>query len=376
MRVLYLDCPSGISGDMFIGALLDAGLNLSFLQQALSKLGLDGYKICKKIVVRHSIRGTKFDVLIDKRKNGRSLKEILSIIAKSKLDSEVKELSKKIFLNIANAESKIHNCDIDKVHFHEIGDLDSIIDIVGAAIAVKKLAIDKVYGSPLNLGKTAPATLSLLQGYKINFSPIPYELVTPTGAAIFRTLVEKVEPPPMDIASIGYGAGDNEIDETPNFLRVIIGDATESLVDKDVDKIIIIEANIDDTRPIMYDYIMQRLLDAGALDVFITPVYTKKTRVAILLTVLTKNSRFNEIVNIIFEETTTIGLRYYEANRFLLKRKIKRMKTKHGMINFKVSKINKDKLRISPEYEDCKRLARKRGVPLQKLYNDVLKGHK
>ena len=219
MKVLYLDCSSGISGDMFVGAMLDAGLNLSFLKKELSKLNIGGYKISKRSVMRNSIKGMKFDVLIDDKKHvHRPLKEILTVIEKSKLDKDVKELSKSIFLNIAKAEAKVHNVkDVKKVHFRELGHLDSIIDIVSASIAVKALNIGKVYGSYLNSGKTMPAASNLLEGYKVAFARIPYELITPTGAGIFTTLVDKNEtPPPMEVLKTGYGAGTYEIKEIPN----------------------------------------------------------------------------------------------------------------------------------------------------------------
>lgn len=373
MRVLYLDCASGISGDMFIGAMLDAGLDFSFLEKELSKLKLKGYRVRKRTVRRNSIRGTKFDVLIHNAEKGhRSLKAITAIIDKSRLDPDVKGLSKKIFFNIAKAESRAHNTSFEKVHFHEVGDLDSIIDIVGAAIAVKKMGIDKVYGSSLNLGRNGPATLNLLEGVKATFSGIPYELVTPTGAGIFKTLVEESNlPSPMTVSRTGFGAGSNEIEGLPNLLRAVIGQTDDSMYDED--KVMVIQANIDDMKPVMYDYVMERLFDAGALDVFLTHTYGKKSRLGALLTVLAREPLLRKLANIIFEETTTIGLRYYETRRLVLKRRTKKVKTKYGTINFKISRINDSSYRLSPEYEDCKRVARKARLPLQRIYEEAEK---
>jgi len=376
MKVLYLDCSSGISGDMFIGAMLDAGLDFSVLQKELSKLRLKGYRLKKATTLRHSRRGTKFDVLIEeKRHDQRSLKSILSLIEKSGLNHGARELSKKIFLNIAKAESRAHNVRLEKVHFHQIGQVDSIIDIVGSAIAIRQMGIDRVYGSRLNLGKSEPATLNLLQGCEVDFSGIPYELVTPTGASIYRTLVEAGEMvPALKVERVGFGAGTARIDEIPNLLKVIVGEAKGVVYDED--SVITIETNIDDMKPVMYDYITERLFEAGALDVFITPTYTKKTRIGTLLTVLSKKVKFRQLVDIIFEETTTIGLRYYEAQRFILRRKNKKVKTGYGTINFKVSRLNNGGHRLSPEYNDCKRIARKNNIPLQRVYEEALAGEK
>lgn len=371
MRVLYLDCASGISGDMFVGAMLDAGLNFSFLQKELSKLKLKGYRIKKKTVLRHSIKGTKFDVLVDEKKRHRTLKEILAIINKSRLSEEVKKLSRDIFLNIGKAESRAHNTSLDKVHFHQIGDLDSIIDIVGAAIAIKELQIDRTYGSSLNLGKAAPATLNLAKGSRISLSGTPHELTTPTGAAIFKTLVKKTETPPaMDVVEVGYGAGTNNIEQFPNLLRIIIGEMDELPYDED--EVTVIETNIDDLKPMMYDYLIERLFKAGALDVFTTPAYMKKTRMGVLLTTLARCSDLKKMADIIFKETTTIGLRYFRAKRFVLKRETKKLKTKYGPINFKMSKIGDSDYRFNPEYEDCKKLAKELKLPLQKVYKEAL----
>lgn len=376
MKVLYLDCSSGISGDMFIGAMLDAGFDFSVLQKELSKLRLKGYKLKKATTLRHSKRGTKFDVLMEgKQHDQRSLKSILSLIEKSGLNHGARELSKKIFLNIARAESHAHNVRLEKVHFHQIGQIDSIIDIVGSAIAIRQMGIDKVYASSLNLGNSEPATLNLLQGCEVNFSGIPYELVTPTGAGIYRTLVEAGEMvPAIKVERVGFGAGTARIAEIPNLLKVILGETRGAPYDED--SVITIETNIDDMKPVMYDYVIEKLFASGALDVFITPTHTKKTRMGILLTVLTKKIKFKQLVDIIFEETTTIGLRYYEARRFILRRKNKRVRTGYGTVNFKVSRLNNGGRRLSPEYDDCKRLARKNNIPLQRVYEEALAGEK
>ena len=370
MKILYLDCQSGISGDMFVGAMLDVGLDFLFLQRELSKLKLKGYSLRRRKVIRDSIKGTKFDVLIKNKKRGhRSLKDILNLIDKSALSGDVKELSKNIFLNIGRAEAKAHNTRLDKVHFHEVGYIDSIIDIVGAAIALRKLGIDKVYGSPINSGINAPATLYLLEGLKVNFLHTPHEMVTPTGAAIYKTLVKDIKSQPaIDVSRVGFGAGDSNIDGSPNILRVVMGEKKDSAYG--TDKVTVIETNIDDMKPVMYEYVIEKLFEAGALDVFITSTYSKKTRIGILLTVLTKEALMMKMADIIFKETTTIGLRYYQADRFMLKRSIEKVKIKGHTVNVKVSKLDNSRYKFTPEYEDCKKIAKKAGLPLIKVYEN------
>jgi uncharacterized protein (TIGR00299 family) protein len=371
MKVLYLDCPSGISGDMFLGALLDAGLKLSVLEQQLAALNLDGFTIRRKTVMRHHVKGTKFDVVVHRHpKAGRSLKHIVALIRRSNLDSSVKELAINIFMTIAKAEARVHNRALEQLHFHEVGQVDAIVDIVGAAIGVTALGIETVYGSPLTLGQTAPATLRIVKGCRVRFSFLPHELVTPTGAAIYKTLITGTMPPPMEVAEVGYGAGDMTFDETPNLLRAIIGSTHTAPYNHD--RVMVIETNIDDTNPVIYEHVMDRLFAVGARDVFMTPAYAKKSRMANVLTVLTDEAGFWRIAAVLFEETSTIGMRYYYADRLLLKRTTKRVKTRHGTVHVKMSTVNNHTVKTMPEYEDCKRLANKAGVPLQRIYQEIL----
>jgi uncharacterized protein (TIGR00299 family) protein len=355
---------------MFVGALLDAGLKLSVLERQLAGLGLTGFTIRKKSVMRHHVRGTKFDVVVHRhRKAERSPKDIIACIQRSKLDRAVKELSIDIVMTLARAESKVHKRPLEALHFHEVGQIDAIVDIVSAAIGITALGIEKVYGSPLTLGRSAPATLRIIKGCQVRFTARPHELVTPTGAAIYKTLSTPTMPPPIEVAGVGYGAGDMVFDEAPNFLGAIIG-SIES-VPYNHDRVVVIETTVDDTNPVIYEHVMDRLFAAGARDVFMTPAYAKKSRIANVLTVLADEASFWRVASVLFEETSTIGMRYYYADRLLLRRTTKRVKTAHGTVQVKMSKVNSHTVKTMPEYEDCKRLARKAGVPLQQIYQEV-----
>lgn len=385
MKILYFDCFSGIAGDMVLGSLIDAGLDIRILSGELKKLKLKGYEIKASKVTRKALSGTKFDVIM-KHSSGaqphRSLSGILKLIDGSSLKSTIKENAKKIFNIIGKAESKIHGIgDKKKLHLHELGDIDSIIDIVGAAIAIDALEIDEVYSSIVNFGRTilhtkggvlpapSPASLEILKGMPVKVSCVDSELVTPTGAGILKALSKGFgDMPEMKVSDIGYGAGTDESDGIPNMLRAIIG---ESVVAFDRDKVFVIETNIDDMNPQNFEYLFEKLLADGALDAYTTTVHMKKSRPAFKLTVLSDRPNLERLCSIIFNETTSIGIRYYEAGRFKLKREIVKVDTRYGNIKVKLSKGPDGILTVSPEYDECVKAARAKDVPLKRVYEEA-----
>ena len=382
MKIAYFDCFSGISGDMILGALIDLGLDLSFLRKELQKLKLKNYEITTKRIVKSGISATKFELITkNKTHEERNLKEINKIIENSKLDSNSKKIIKKIFLKIAAAEAKIHNKSINEVHFHEIGAIDTIIDIAGTVIGLKKLGIERIYCSKINVGAgfvefshgkfpvPAPATAEILKGTPVYNNNIEAELVTPTGAAIITAIADKfVEMPQMELKKIGYGAGSRDLKQ-PNVLRVFLGKSANI----ENEKIDIIETNIDNMNPEIYPYVIEKLLDNGALDAYLTNIIMKKGRPAVKLTVLAEIKDTDRLCNIIFDETTTIGVRIYQAKRKKFDREIKIVKTKYGNIRVKISKLGNQVKNAAPEYEDCVKVAKNKKVPLKRVYGEVKK---
>jgi uncharacterized protein (TIGR00299 family) protein len=389
MKIAYFDCFSGISGDMTVGALLDAGLKIEILEKELKKLGLSGYQLEMNKIVKKGISATQFKVKIKEEGVERRFKDILTILEKSKLNEEIKEQTKKIFFNIAQAESKIHQKDIDKIHFHEIGGLDSIIDISSAVIGMKALGIEEIYSSALPTGKgfvkcahgvipvPAPATLELLKNIPTYNGGIESEMITPTGAAIIGTLAKSFgERPLMKIERTGYGAGEKEF-IIPNLLRVSIGEKIlkdETLKDDYVsDEAILIETNIDDMNPEFYDYIMDKLFVQGALDVFSTPIQMKKNRSAHMLSIIVYKQNLKEILEVLFSESTTLGVRLREIKRLRLDQQNFIAETKYGKVKVKVARFKGEIKNIAPEYEDCKKVAKQHQVPLKKVYEEAKK---
>lgn len=382
MKILYFDCFSGVSGDMILGALIDAGLDIAELEAELAKLNVPGYKIGAEKTARNSISGTKFSVEVSGEHHPkRNLGDIVQIIDRSALDEDIKEQSKKTFTNLAAVEAGIHGESIEEIHFHEVGALDSIVDVIGAFIGIKKLGIEAVYSSKMHLGTgfvqsrhgslpiPAPATLALLKGIPVYSTGIKAELTTPTGAAILVTLSRSFgNMPPMKVEKIGYGAGSREL-EIPNLLRVYIGQTEESGYIEE--NLVLVETNIDDMNPEFFDYVSTILLEKGCLDVFMTPIYMKKNRPAIMLSVLTGPDKLDEILSIIFRETTTLGVRVNRLERKSLTREVIPVETRYGRIKVKVSKIEDQVKNITPEYEDCKEAALREGVPLKDVYDEV-----
>lgn len=379
--IAYFDCFSGISGDMIVGALLDAGLSLGELENELKKLPLKGYRISSEKVSRQSFNGTKFTVEVERQRK-KDLRWILALIEESKLATDIKEKSIKIFQRLGETEAKIHGKKVMNVHFHEIGDTDSIIDVIAAVSALKILRIKTVISSHIPVGsgwiKTAhglipvpsPATLELLRGTPFFQKDVPFEISTPTGVAIITTLSENFTTiPPMKVDAIGYGAGTKDMKNHIGLLRVLLG---ESLPSYEWDKVIIIETNIDDLNPQLYEYLMEKFFKEGAIDVFLTPVHMKKGRPGIVLSVVSQKSKVDELTKIIFTETTSLGVRKYPVERVKLPRQTKKIKTKYGIIRVKISHYDGIE-KISPEYEDCKKTAAVKKIPFLKVYDEAIR---
>jgi len=380
MRVAYFNCFSGISGDMVLAALVDLGWPVEELKKELDKLDLFGYQIEAKKVAKKGITSTQIEIRIEEDKKERKLKDILSILGKSKLEEEIKERSQAIFIRLANAEAKIHGKSLEEIHFHELGGLDTIIDVVGAVAGIKYLGIEKVYSSLLPLGKgfvkcshgtlpvPAPATLELLNGVPVYGSNIEAELVTPTGAAIISTLAENFgQMPPMKIDNIGYGAGQRDL-PIPNLLRVSVG-VLKNKYEEDV--VSLIQTNIDDMNPEFYEHIIDRLFDEGVLDVFLTPIQMKKTRPATMLSVITDEEKTEKILELIFDETTTLGVRISKVKRRKLNRESRKVVTKYGKIEVKIGMLDGVVKNVSPSYEECRKIATRLNVPLKKVYQEA-----
>jgi uncharacterized protein (TIGR00299 family) protein len=383
MKTAYFDCSSGIAGNMILGALIDAGLPSDYLKKELQKLDIRYSKLEIRKIKRNHINGTYVNVKIYHEHHLRNLKDILTIINKSKLSKKVKALSTKIFKRLAEAEAKVHRVSVNQVHFHEVGAVDAIIDIVGTAIGLEKLGIEKIYASPIPYGKgiikhahgilpiPAPATAELLKGiptYQVN---IKAELTTPTGAAIISTIAEDfTDTPRIKVEKIGCGAGSLTFPNLSNILRVFIGKAQ---IPTQRDTILQIEANIDDMQPKLYDQAIAQLMKAGALDAYITPILMKKKRQAINIVVLCEPEKRDAVLKVLFKQTTTLGVRIYMVAREKLTRKFTTVKTKYGKAKIKLGYLGKELKTIAPEYKDCRRLAAKHCLPIQIIYKNALK---
>ena len=383
MKILYFDCFSGVSGNMILGAMVDAGIDIKALKKELKKLDLHGYSLKVSKVKRKGIKGTKVDVIVDKKKHlhHTHYKDIKRLIERSKLPEKIKEDSLSIFKNIAEAEAKIHRTSVDNVHFHEVGAVDSIVDVVGTSICISLLNSDITLSSPINTGKgmvktehgllpvPAPATTEMLKGFPSYSSDIEFELATPTGVGIITAMAKASNTiPVMKTNVIGYGAGSKDFSDSPNLLRIMIG---EGYSPSEQDSITVIESNIDDMNPQFYDHIMNRIFDAGALDVFLTPIIMKKNRPAVKITLLSDNDNVNKLADILLKETTSFGLRMYKTERIKLEKEIKTVKTEYGSTKVKIGKKNGKIINIAPEYEDCKRIANERGISIREVYEKV-----
>ncbi len=381
MRIAYFDCFSGASGDMILGAMIDAGLNLAGLREVLKKLSLQNLSLKVRRVLKGGISATQ--ILVEgkrEKKESRSLKEIFQIIDRSRLEADLKEESKRIFERIASVEAKIHKRPMEDIHFHEIGGLDSVVDIVGAAWGKRALGIERVHVSKVNVGTgfvrcehgtlpvPAPATLALMKGKPIYSSGVERELLTPTGAALLTSFGSAFgNMPEMKAERIGYGAGRDDLPH-PNLLRLIIGEGRDSAGDE---KVMVLETNIDDMNPQVYDYIMERLLAMGVQEVFLTPILMKKNRPATLLTIICPEEQLTGVIHFLIKETTTIGLRWREESRSCAEREIVSIPTKYGKIRFKLARWGGERVNLSPEYEDCKRLALHHRISIKDVYDEA-----
>ena len=384
MKIAYFDCFAGASGDMILGSLMDAGLGLDHLKGELAKLGLTHYDLQKKKVVKKGVGGSQAVVVVDEaHHHHRNLADIKNIVANSDLEDSIQQKSIAIFTRLGAAEATVHQTSIEQIHFHEVGAMDAIIDVVGAVAGIAALGIQKIVCSPLHLGSgtvacahgilpvPAPATAELVKGKPVYSTGVKGELLTPTGAAILTTLASDFgSMPAMSVNQIGYGAGTSEPD-IPNLLRVMIGETAEEVKDVEMEQVAVMETNIDDMNPQMYDYLIEKFLKMGAMDIFLTSVQMKKNRSGTLLTIICQPHRVAEFSDILLRETTTIGLRWRIDNRIKAHRTIQAIQTQYGAINFKVAKIGHRTINVAPEYEDCKRAALESGVPLKQVMEDA-----
>ncbi|MCL6566796.1 MAG: nickel pincer cofactor biosynthesis protein LarC [Acidobacteriia bacterium] len=384
MKIAYFDCFSGISGDMTLGALVDAGVPLAQIEAGLRKLPLAGWEISAEKVKRGALAATQVKVAVQEQQSHRHLRQILEIIAAAELTPRVAGRARQIFERLGAAEARIHNVPIERVHFHEVGAVDAIIDIVGACIGFELAGIEAFACSPVNVGGgrartahgtlpvPAPAAAELLKGAATYSTGIDRELTTPTGAAIAATLATQFGPlPPMRIEAIGYGAGSWELAEQPNVLRLFLGETLPEPVAAGArggeETIAVLEANLDDMNPQIYGYFVERALAAGALDVFATPVLMKKNRPGQLVTVLCPPVMVAPMIELLFRETTTIGVRWCEMQRRCLERELVTVETPHGTVRMKVARLDGRVLNVAPEFDDCRRIAEQTGLPLKQV---------
>ena len=441
MRIAYLDCFSGISGDMFLGALVDAGVSPQVLQDTVAALGV-GAKLVISKVMRSGISATKVDVWVDGEKDmpreefwakqdapgsehshshthghthshghehkhshdetsgdshaphnhehaHRGLTEIRRIISAAEISESAKKTAIRIFEALGTAEAKIHNIPIESIHFHEVGAVDAIVDIVCAAVSAEALGVDEIVCSPLNVGGgtvkcahgtfpvPAPATLELLKGAPSYSSGVPVELVTPTGAAIAVTLASRFSAfPQLTVEKSAYGAGSRDFPGHPNVLRLVIGEGVADLAVKTkCETISVLEANLDDLNPQVFGYVMDRLLEEGALDVFGVPVQMKKNRPGTLLTVLCKPEHADKMMQLLFAETSTLGIRRHEESRQALARRWETVRTEWGEVRIKIASMNGTVTNYAPEYEDCRRIAAEHHVPLKTVMQEASRAY-
>jgi len=387
MKLAYFDCFSGISGDMCLGAIVDAGVPLKSLRKELWKIPVKGYKLHERRVKRSNLTAMKVDVVLSKQTAKPPLNkwdDIKALIQRSSLSQKIKQKGLKIFRRIFEAEAVIHGKALKTVHLHELGAIDAVMDIFGTIIGLDLLGIGKVYSSPVNLGsgivKTsdgiipipAPATVEILKNTPVYSNGLPFELTTPTGAAIIKEISYNFGDIPLaEIEKTGIGAGNRDLKDWPNVLRIFISGDLPSNNFQDIENITVIETNIDDMNPQIFEYVVDMLYKAGALDVYLTQVIMKKGRPGILMTVLCNNKIREKLIHIILGETSTIGLRFFEVKRRILQRYIKRIETDLGSVRVKFSITDKDKIKATPEYEDCKKIARKHKLPLTEVMNKI-----
>ena len=382
MKTLYLDTFSGISGDMFLGLLLDLGLPLQQLKNELAKLPLEGYELQVDREQRHGIEGCRLQVKTIETDHHRSWSSIDKILVNSELAAATKNLARKFFRRLGEAEAKVHGIDIDRVHFHEVGAIDAIVDLTGAAIGLQLLGIEKLISAPLPLSRgiskcahgalplPAPATLELLQGLPIIDSGCDKELVTPTGATIIAELATIGSLPQLTIDRTGYGVGGWQLEDRPNLLRGILGE-TVAAVSAQCDQVQLLETHIDDSTPEQLGFLLELLLDAGALDAGYSPLQMKKNRPGVRLTVVCEPEQAGQLASLIMRESSAIGVRTSPCERFKLSRRNALIKTEIGEARVKLLYDEEQFLRLSAEYDDCRNLAKTTGQPLKQIYRLV-----
>ena len=388
MRIAYFDCFSGVSGDMTLGALLACGADETELRERLGALNVPGYELRVTRVTRQGITATDVDVhLIEAEQgHGRHLSDIAAILDSSALPPGVRQKALAIFTRLADAEAKIHGTTREQIHFHEVGAVDAIVDIVGSCLLLDMLGVERVVTSSIPCGHgtikcqhgimpvPAPATMELLQGFPVHSVDIKGELVTPTGAALLTTLSDPTtagKMPAMRVLTSGFGAGKKQFKpDMPNLLRVILGETEEAAIgeDKTPQTVAVLETNLDDQNPEGFDLLMERAFAAGALDVFFTPIQMKKNRPATLLTVLCPPDKADALAALLFRETGTFGIRAREQRRYTLDRSWRTVTTEFGDIRLKAGTWLGEEVTVAPEYEDCKRAALAHDVPLRRVY--------
>jgi len=384
MRVLCYDCFSGISGDMNLGAMIDLGVEISYLKNELEKLNLDGWDLVAEKDQRHGIKGTKVTVrqLVHKHEH-RHLSDIEKIISGSSLSDEVKKLSMEIFMKLATAESIVHGIPVEEVHFHEVGAIDSIIDITGAAVCYNALHVDAVYVSEVELGGgfvncdhgklpvPAPATIEIIKGIPVRTGGVDFEATTPTGAAILSVLgTDFCSSDPLKIEKTAYGIGHKDHPDVPNILRVSLAETiSQSGTGHNA---LLIESNIDDMNPEFYDHISDRLFKAGASDVYYSQIIMKKGRPGVVLSVICEPGSEDHIREIMFTESTTLGIRTYDFRKDTLSREFSKLETIYGDVTIKRSFYKGKEVSVKPEYDECKRIALEQDIPLKEIYNTII----
>ncbi len=383
MRLAYFDCPSGAAGDMIMASLIDAGAPLERLRAELGKLGLDGWSLRVREVMKGAFRATKVDVDVDPaaHRHHRSLRDILAIIEASALAADIKARAERIFTRLADAEAHVHGSTREAVHFHDVGAVDAIVDVTGGVLALSLLGVEAVHCSPLPVGGgwiegahgriplPAPGTAELLKGFPVVDTGVHAELVTPTGAAILTTLATAAgRMPAMTVGAVGYGAGTMDLPGTPNVLRCFVGEAAGDPGDETV---VQVETTIDDMSPQLYEPLMDRLFASGALDVFLTPVIMKRARPGVVLTALCAPHRVADLSRVLFEESSTIGVRWSERRRARLEREMIAVPTAYGIVSCKVSRLEGRVVTITPEFAEVARIAAERALAVREVLDQA-----
>ena len=387
MTYLYFDAFSGAGGDMIVGALVDLGVDARHVRNALRSLGFGGLKVTFRAVSRAGIGATKFDVKAPGRPPHRGLEEIRRILRRADLTPGARAIADSAITRQAEAEARVHRIPVEKVQLHEVGAIDSIADVVGAAVCLDRLAADRVVVSALPLGSgrvecehgtfpvPAPATLELLRGRPVRPGPVAAEMVTPTAAAILTAVADGFGPMPRMVPGrIGHGAGSRDPEGLPNVLRVVEGEPDPA--EEAPAEVIEIQANLDDMNPQVYGHLMDRLFEQGALEVFYTPVHMKKNRPGVLVTAITREAAREALTEVLFRDSSTIGVRWRAAARRELDRESVEVRIRGGNVSVKVSKLAGEVVQVSPEYDDCVRIARRRGAPLRTVQEEAVEAYR